>query len=390
MCRKYGIVNRLHAVSRELPELYPDLCKPGMPNYPKSLTNAVPEKVAFIEKAAYEIGMKAAPDDNYWAFYNEEDAEMPAIRYAKTHEERRKVCEDWFQYQYACWKGLKKAFDERGIKLMYAPTHGCGGYTPDWHGRDTMDCYMEVANEHNFRYDFIAIHTYGSIDRSYLGKWDRDEDAAYLLSRMAHYGYPESTPVMFSEGYNMLPFFIPRWGVLAFADVYPHGWTASLDLGWREFLQAGAMARLYIMDLKYWPRVMTSHSWQNRPVADAQMSPVMWNIVPNTLGHLLPSPKFVGNVKHAGWWAYVFRQGRYSVAAVWTNDRQVELGRKKGMVLKIALPDDARFVDLMGNRRAAPPENADGTTSVPLTPAPLFIVSKDAEGLLKACEGAQK
>ena len=135
---------------------------------------------------------------------------------------------------------------------------------------------------------------------------------------------------------------------------------------------------------------MTSHSWQNRPVADAQMSPVMWNIVPNTLGHLLPSPKFVGNVKHAGWWAYVFRQGRYSVAAVWTNDRQVELGRKKGMVLKIALPDDARFVDLMGNRRAAPPENADGTTSVPLTPAPLFIVSKDAEGLLKACEGAQK
>ena len=51
------------------------------------------------------------PDDNWWAYYNEEDAEMPAIRYAKTHDGRRKVCEDWFQYQYACWKGLKKAFD---------------------------------------------------------------------------------------------------------------------------------------------------------------------------------------------------------------------------------------------------------------------------------------
>ena len=388
--RKYGIVNRLHILSVELPEMYPDLCKPGMPYHPKSLTNAVPEKVAFIEKAAYEAGMKAAPDDNWWAFYNEEDAEVAPIRYAKTHEERLKACEDWFPYQYACWKGLKRAFDERGIKLMYAPTHGCGNYNPDWHGRDTIDCYMEVANAHGFRYDFIAIHTYRAIDGSFLGRADRDENAARLLSRLAHYGYPETTPIMFSEGFNVLPFSIPQWDVLAFADFYPHGWTASLDLGWREFLQAGEMARLYIMDLKYWPRLMNSHSWQNRLVADAQMSPVMWNMVPNTLGHLLPSPKFLGDVKRDGWRAYVFRQGDYGVAAVWTNERQAELGRKKGMVLKLLLPDDARFVDLMGNRRAAPKRGKDDAIAVPLAPAPLFIVSRDAEGLLKALENVNR
>ena len=388
--RKYGIVNRLHILSVELPEMYPDLCKPGMPYHPKSLTNAVPEKVAFIEKAAYEAGMKAAPDDNWWAFYNEEDAEVAPIRYAKTHEERLKACEDWFPYQYACWKGLKRAFDERGIKLMYAPTHGCGNYNPDWHGRDTIDCYMEVANAHGFRYDFIAIHTYRAIDGSFLGRADRDENAARLLSRLAHYGYPETTPIMFSEGFNVLPFSIPQWDVLAFADFYPHGWTASLDLGWREFLQAGEMARLYIMDLKYWPRLMNSHSWQNRLVADAQMSPVMWNMVPNTLGHLLPSPKFLGDVKRDDWRAYVFRQGDYGVAAVWTNERQAELGRKKGMVLKLLLPDDARFVDLMGNRRAAPKRGKDDAIAVPLAPAPLFIVSRDAEGLLKALENVNR
>ena len=388
--RKYGIVNRLHILSVELPEMYPDLCKPGMPYHPKSLTNAVPEKVAFIEKAAYEAGMKAAPDDNWWAFYNEEDAEVAPIRYAKTHEERLKACEDWFPYQYACWKGLKRAFDERGIKLMYAPTHGCGNYNPDWHGRDTIDCYMEVANAHGFRYDFIAIHTYRAIDGSFLGRADRDENAARLLSRLAHYGYPETTPIMFSEGFNVLPFSIPQWDVLAFADFYPHGWTASLDLGWREFLQAGEMARLYIMDLKYWPRLMNSHSWQNRLVADAQMSPVMWNMVPNTLGHLLPSPKFLGDVKRDDWRAYVFRQGDYGVAAVWTNERQAELGRKKGMVLKLLLPDDARFVDLMGNRRAAPQRGKDDAIAVPLAPAPLFIVSRDAEGLLKALENVNR
>jgi hypothetical protein len=194
---------------------------------------------------------------------------------------------------------------------------------------------------------------------------------------------------MFSEGYNILPFSIPRWGALASCNDYPNGGPPSLDLGWREFLQAGAMARLYIMDLKYWPRLMNSHTWQYRLVADAQMSPYMWNMVPNTLGHLMPSPKFLGDVKRDGWRAYVFRQDDHGVAAVWTNERQVELGRKKGMTLLVDLPEDVRFVDLMGNRRAAPPCADDDMVSIPLTPAPLFIVSRDAQALFDALEAAR-
>ena len=380
--KKYGFVNRLHTVSSELAGLYPDLCKPGMPYNPKALTNAVPEKVAFIEKAAYEAGMKAAPDDNWWSFYNEEDCEIAPIRYAKTTEERRKACEDWFQYQYACWKGLKKAFDERGMKLMYAPTHGSCNYNQEWR-REMMDLFMEIAASHGFRYDFIAIHTYHAVDNSYLGYADRDANAAALLSRMEKLGYGDA-PVMFSEGFNILPFFAPRFGAVSGADAYLNGGPPSLDLGWREFLQAGAMARLYIMDLKYWPRVMNSHSWQHRLVADAAMSPFMWNMVSNTLGHLLPSPKFLGDVKRDGWRAYVFRQDDHGVAAVWTNERQAELGRKKGMTLSVDLPEDVRFVDLMGNRRVVPPCAADGSISIPLTPAPLFVISRDAEGLLKS------
>jgi hypothetical protein len=200
---------------------------------------------------------------------------------------------------------------------------------------------------------------------------------------MEKLGYGDA-PVMFSEGFNILPFFAPRFGAVSGADAYLNGGPPSLDLGWREFLQAGAMARLYIMDLKYWPRVMNSHSWQHRLVADAAMSPFMWNMVPNTLGHLLPSPKFLGDVKRDGWRAYVFRQDDHGVAAVWTNERQAELGRKKGMTLSVVLPEDVRFVDLMGNRRAVPPCAADGSISIPLTPAPLFVISRDAEGLLKS------
>ena len=386
---RLGVENRLHTVSTELNRKYPDRFGYGKNEGLNSFTNVVPEKVAFIEQEAYEAGLKAAKDDIYWALWNEEDAENREIRYAKTSEDRRKACEVWFAYQYACWKGLKKAFDERGMKLMYAPTHGCGNYNADWCGRETMDFYMDIAAKHNFRYDFIAIHTYGALDGSFLGSADRDENAALLLARMAHYGYPETTPVMFSEGYNILPFSIPRWGALATCDNYPNGGPASLDLGWREFLQAGLMARLYVMDLKYWPRVMNSHTWQYRLVADAQMSPFMWNMVPNTLGHLLPSPKFVGDVKRDGWRAYVFRQDDHGVAAVWTNERQVELGRKKGRTLKLALPKGVGFVDLMGNDRAATSADADGTVSIPLTPAPIFILSKDTEGLLTALENCE-
>ena len=383
--RKYGISARLHCLSSELAKKYPDRFGPGKEGL-KAFTNAVPEQIEFIEKEAYLAGLGAAADDIWWALWNEEDGQLPTLRNAKSSEARYAACESWFEYQYACWKGLKKAFDERGLKLMYAPTHGSCNYIHT-ERREMIDFFMEVAAKHGFHYDFIAVHTYHAIDKSVLGSCDRDEHAAHLFSRMAHYGYPETTPVMFSEGFNNLPFVMQRWNTEVSADNYQNGGPASLDLGWREFLQAGAMARMHIMDLKYWPRVMTSHSWQHRLVADAQMSPFMWNMVPNTLGHLLPSPKFLGDVKRDGWRAYVFRQGDYGVAAVWTNERQAELGRKKGMTLELALPDDARFVDLMGNPRSPFPVPRSPIL-LPLTPAPLFIVSRDAERLMKVFENA--
>ncbi|MBR4612504.1 MAG: hypothetical protein IKO40_07275 [Kiritimatiellae bacterium] len=388
---EYGFVNRLHALSSELMVKYPDRFGHHNPENLSSFTNVVPEKVAFVEQEAYEAGLKAAPDDNWWTLWNEEDAVFPmllrALREEKDPARKREAFETWFQYQHACWKGLKRAFDERGIKLMFAPTHGNCHYNEEWR-REMIDLFLDVAASHGFRYDFVAIHTYRALDGSFLGPHDRDANAALLLRHLADRGYGDA-PVMFSEGYNILPFFIPRFGANAFADAYINGGPASLDLGWREFLQAGAMARLYVMDLKYWPRVMNSHSWQHRLVADAAMSPFAWNIVPNTLGHLLPSPELVGDVKRDGWRAYVFRQDGRSVAAVWTNERQAELGRRKGMALQLRLPDGAQFVDLMGNERDAPRPDADGAVSIPLTPAPLFILSADAAGLLNAFRTAE-
>lgn len=386
LARKYGIVNRLHCLSSELAARYPAEFAHGKTGL-KAFTNATPERLAFIEREAYVAGRGCEADDRWWALWNEEEAAMPFLRDAldpkKTSETARQAAFDlYFNFQHACWKGLKRAFDERGLKLMFAPTHGPCNYNPGGNNRPLLENFLAAAERRGFRYDFIAVHTYHAIDGSVLGKFDRDVNADALLACLKRFGYPDSTPIMFSEGFNILPFYIPAWRASGWADDF-FGRAPSEDLGAREFLQAGAMARLYVMDLKRWPRVRTSHTWQHRPILDARLAPYMWTQVPNTLGHLLPDPRFHGQVVRDGWRAYVFRQGDHAVAAVWANARDVEIGLVPARVLQVRLPAAARFFDLMGNGRTP-----DAGGKVPLTAAPLFVTSPEADGLLAAFEKA--
>ena len=389
LARKYGIVNRLHCLSSELAHRHPaefGWRKTGL----KAYTNATPEKLAFIEDEAYLAGRNCEADDRWWALWNEEEAAMPFLKDAldpkKTSARDRDAAFDtYFRFQHACWKGLKRAFDERGLKLMYAPTHGPCNYNPGGNNRPLLENFLAAAARQGFRYDFIATHTYHAIDGSVLGKHDRDANADALYACLKRFGYPDTTPIMFSEGFNMLPFYIPAWRATGWADDY-YGQPPSEDLGAREFLQAATMARLYVMDLKRWPRVMTSHTWQHRPVLDARLAPYMWTKVPNTLGHLLGDPRFHGQVVREGWRAYVFHQGDHAVAAVWANAADVENGLKPGPTLSVKLPSDAQFYDLMGNRRRAE-RKEDGSVALPLTAAPLFVTAEDAAALLAALEG---
>ena len=137
------------------------------------------------------------------------------------------------------------------------------------------------------------------------------------------------------------------------------------------------MARIYVMDLARWPRVMTCHTWQHRPVIDARMAPYMWTKISNTLGRLLPDPRLVERVHlRDEVRGYCFRPSPDSTAgvlALWTTDNDVEHGLKPGPVLALNL-QDVQFIDLMGNLREPP---VDGR--VPLTSAPLFILSQDIQ-----------
>lgn len=379
----------VHTLEHDLKARYPDIYTISHPGL-RAWTNATPERVAFVEKEAYISGKMCDPADNMWAFSNEEECWSPIMKDGRFDE--------WFTLQYACWKGLKRAFDERGLVLLFAPTHGMSNYNPrrpddtiKFGKRESFDGMLEAASKAGFRYNLISMHMYGAIDGSILSNRrrtgvpnanDRNANAEALFARLAHFGYDTSVPVRFEEGFNLLPFLIPAWGATGWGDAYDST-PPSQAYGNTEFVHAGAMARLYLMDLKYWPRVQTAHVWQHRPVMDYNLTPFMWTKVSNTLGHLLPDPRWVADSQPFPLVrAYVYRQkadgGEYGVLAIWTADNDVELGVKAGPKVALDLPTDAQFIDLMGNPR----RRAGG--DIPLTPAPLFVKSRDVSALMKA------
>ena len=379
--RKNNIGQMIHPIQYEMynnPK-YPEIAwgKPGI----LAWTNATPERLAFVERTAYDLAANAADDDVWWTFWNEEENSWAKKVGFETH----------FMFVDAVWRGADRAFRDRGLTnaVKRVPTHGCSHYCV-WRNYDSIDGYMAAAAKHGVRYDAITLHTYQNVDRSLLGQYDSDLETQHCIERMRHYGYPEDTPIFFSECWNITPYYLPAWGCEAWADGQVCG-AASYDLGNREFLHAGALARLYLIAMKFYPKVAMVHSWAAHycTFMDNNLTPFMWLKTVNTLAEMFPEPQFLGDARpYADVRGYCFtnrretaRFGRNAVLALWTTNHDVELGKRKGVSLQMALPADARFFDLMGNERAA-------AEDVPLTPAPLFIVSADGKALLKAVEDA--
>lgn len=360
--------------------LHPVLYEKGAPEPPggrkwrelrsEDVTDAL---LGEIEEFACKSAMECAPDDTLWTFSNEEESMARRIGF-----------ENHFKLVSAAWRGCRRAFDERGLTLRFAPTHGVSHY---FRGRnyDAIDGYLETAKRHGFRYDAVTIHSYQNIDGSILGPKDAEAETRHLVDRMRHYGYPDDTPILLSECFNMLPWRVPEWG----ADGWSDGcWTGapSEDLGLREFVHAGAMARLYLLALEFYPKVTYVNTWQSLNCAfiDHDLQPFAWMKMVNTLGHLLPDPRHYGGARpYQDVRGHVFLQDDRAILAVWTTNNDVERGTRRGPVLKMDLPADATFIDLMGNERR-------GGNEVPLTPAPIFIVSarENAAALLKAVKTA--
>ena len=351
----------------------PDGLEPPASLNPRDFTGT-PAELATVELAAYRCALECEARNDVWTFFNEEEDWTRRVGF-ETH----------WRFIDAVRRGVSRAYAERGLPApRFAESHGTSHY---FKGRndDTIRGYLETANRHGMKYDVVTIHPYGNIDKGTLSQHDLDEETQNLLADMKQAGYPESTPVFFSECFNMHPVRIPSWQADGWGDGYRVHNSPSLDFGNREFVMAASQARLYAIALKFWPKVRLVHCWNTRPAFDLRLTPWLFVLAANTTGHLLGDPEFVGDAQpYSDIRGYCFRDRRTgrAVMPVWTTNHDVEWGVKPSPVLSMELPPDVEFYDLAGNKRT--PDSSGTPTRVPLTPAPLYLVSNDAEALLRS------
>lgn len=338
------------------------------------LPAVTPEYVKYVEDTSYEI-LRRVPKDMlpYTAYGNEEESsKYPASgQFA-----------EYFKLQSAVGRAAKRA------GLGCTPTSGTSGYNL-LRGFEPYEGYLKAAHDAGFAYDALAVHPYGSIDKGSLSTSDLDDEAARLIEQGKRYGYGDETPILFTELFNIPETYVPEWGAGPSYDAYPSG-KPTYDFGNREFIQAASAMRLYIICMKYWPRIQVANIWSCRPYMDLHLTPILLCKAVNTLGHLMPDPRYVADIRPAaGIRGYAFRQPDGSgLAPVWCTTADVENGLKRCPVLAVKFGQPVEFVDFMGNPRFAAPDK-EGYIRLTVTPAPLFVKAQDPVKLAGALQAAE-
>ncbi len=333
-----------------------------------------PEFITYVEEKAYAL-LKDVPKDllPYTAYGNEEESS----KYPASGQ-----FDAYFKLQSAAGRAAKRA----GIGCT--PTSGTSGYNL-LRGFEPYEGYLKAAHDKGFKYDALAVHPYGSIDKGSLSTTDLDDEAARLIAQGKRYGYGDETPILFTELFNIPETAVPEWGAGPSYDAYPSG-KPTYDFGNREFVHAASAMRLYIICMKYWPRIRCANIWCSRPYMDLHLTPILLCKAVNTLGHLMGDVVYTEDIRPAaGIRGYAFRLPDGSgIAPVWCTSADVENGLKKCPVLAIKFGQPVEFTDFMGNPRFAAPDQ-QGYIRMPVTPAPLFVKAKDVAKLAKALQAAE-
>jgi hypothetical protein len=335
-----------------------------------------PEMEQHIEQVACESAKQYDPEwYNIWGFGNEEEG---------SYLIRNKMFDEYFKAQLAAAKGVKRA----NPNAIIIPSCGTSGYSV-MRGYDAIEGYLKAAQNHGFRYDAMAVHPYGNIDKGTLSKNDLDEETARLIEQMKRYGYGKETPIYYTEMFNVPETYLPAWAADATYDQYAAG-KPTYDFGNREFIQAASASRAFVIMLKYWPQVQSSNIWVSRPFLDMYLTPIILCKAVNTLGTHLGYVEYQADVRPAaGIRGYVFKlEDGSGVAPVWCVNHDVENGLARGSKIEVKFGQSVEFIDLMGNRRVAEP-NAEGITEIQLTPAPLLVKAADVALLAKALQDAE-
>jgi len=334
-----------------------------------------PEMEKIIEEDAYDFVKAQNPKAALsFALYNEEEG---------TNLPGSGRFDEYCKAQHAFYKGVKRANPD----AIVTPTNGTSGYSL-LRGFEPMEGYLKAANKAGFKYDAVSVHPYWNIDKGTLSSNDLDEETARLIAQMERNGYPSSTPIFFTEMFNIPWVKIPEWGAGDWADSYRKAGSPTYALGNREFIHAASAARIWVTCMKYWPKVQSTNVWVH-PYIDLNLTPILMCKAANTIGHLMPWVKYYADARPArGIRGYVFElKDGTAIAPVWCINNDVENGLKTGPALDVTFGQEVELFDLMGARRSLQPE-PDGVTHVPLTPAPLFIKAKDVAALAKALQSA--
>jgi hypothetical protein len=316
-----------------------------------------------VEQAAYDAAM-LRPWVTNWALCTEVEG-APLVKQKRFKEFSELV-------QIPSYRGFKRANPD----ITVYPDGGTSGYSMT-RGFHEMEAYLKESRG-KVKWDAIAVHPYWNLDGS-GGTNDWDAETQRLKEQMLRNGYDENTPIDFTECFNMLPTDLPEWGADAWGDSYLSG-IPTYNWGWREYMHATWVCRMFVMSLKHWPQLRSTNIWMARPYLDFYLSPWAMCKVPNTLGHLLPKPRFIADIRPMGGirgYAFENEQGQ-PVIAIWCAIDRVEDGLDRGPQMYVDLQGiDATFMDMMGNTRKAPMEN--GKAGVQLSPAPIFILANKGQ-----------
>ncbi|MGI6495605.1 MAG: carbohydrate binding domain-containing protein [Kiritimatiellia bacterium] len=350
-------------------------------------TDVTPEMEAEIEQIAYDTVRTNDVMFRGWTLDNEEESCLLPL----------KKPEIYAKAQLAVHRGAHRARPD----VLVAPTHGTSGYSAI-RGSEPMDAYLREAARLGVLYDVVCIHPYGNIDGGTLGRLDLDAETGRLLDSMRRNGYPETTPIMFTEMWNVPENHIPAWGAGPNLDHYKGG-KPTYDFSNREAVAAGSVARAFIIALKFHPRLLGCHYWCHVDM-DARHTPLVLAACINTLGNHFPDARFVASARpSATIRAYTFKRvaeptytsaapapakAPAGVAAVWTLDHDVENGLRQGPALRVKFGQKVRLFDLMGNERRADADDA-GVTTLPLTPIPILVEAADPDALAQALADAE-
>lgn len=282
--------------------------------------------------------------------------------------------EDYFRFQKATYDAIM------ATGHRFKTTYSSGMSSVVDYKLPILEAYLSTAKRHGVMYDAMTFHAYGHLDGGRLGFYDLDRQVGKIVDIMKKYGYGDDTEMYITELGNEIQLRIPEWFTLN-GDTYQNG-MPEYSFGHYESLNAASCARIWLMMLKYHPRMRHTNVWNSRPFMDAQYTPLFWCKAMNTVASLFPDCAFVADVRPADRIrGYAFRlvDGK-GIVAIWQTDPKVDSSEAPCPMASVRFTQGVRYVDLMQNERFVTPK--DGVSTFAITYAPLFILADDVDRLV--------